>query len=330
MFLTLSVLQVLSTSPVPVSELKSVATDTDFLVMADMPYTAQDRASLGENGVLTYKIQQTPHSLLMHLGDIKAGSEPCTNELLTSNKKLLRSLTGKPFIYTPGDNEWTDCDRKTLAPRFDELERLAYVKHLMYTPEYQNQAGKLDNYKTQPTMVENARWQLADVEFMTLHIAGTHNGRRQVLMSDKKQANQAAQRRDSLNLEWLSEADRTAKAYVIGFQADIYTHGTEQPACAKTNVDQCDGFSVYREALDEFAKTVAKPVLVIHGDTGPFCQQKLSEFLTRLNAPGDYMFNDIAHIKIVSNPRTDLIKWQIRSLKNNKPLKNTCNEVTKF
>ncbi|WP_235591148.1 hypothetical protein [Pseudoalteromonas sp. H105] len=325
MFLMLSVLQVLSNNPALVSEPLNSATDTDFLVIADMPYTAHDKASLSEKGALTHKIQQTPHSLLMHLGDIKAGSEPCTNELLTSNKELLRRLTSQPFIYTPGDNEWTDCDRKSLEPRFDELERLAFVKRLMYTPEYLKQAGRLANYKTQPTMVENARWQLADVEFMTLHIAGTHNGRRQVLLSDKTLANEAAQRRDDLNLKWLSAANPSAKAYVIGFQADIYSHGTEQPKCSETNVDQCDGFSVYREAFDEFAKTVAKPVLVIHGDTGPFCQQTLSEYLTRLNAPGDYMFNDIAHIKIASNTDSGLLEWQIRSLKSNKPLKNTCN-----
>ncbi len=323
MFLMLTVLQVLSNSPALVSEPLNSATDTDFLVIADMPYTSVDKVSLNKNGILAKKIQQTPHSFLMHLGDIKAGSEPCTNELLMSNKKLLSGLTSRPFIYTPGDNEWTDCDRNSLKPRFDELERLAFLKRLMYTPDYLKQASRLAKYKTQQTMIENARWQLAGVEFMTLHIAGTHNGRRQVLKTDKALANQAAQQRDALNLEWLSRADPLAKAYVIGFQADIYTHGTAQPACSKTVVDQCDGFKVYREALSEFAKTVAKPVLVIHGDTGPFCQQKLSKHLTRLNAPGDYLFNDMAKVSIDLTAQQQ--PWKISSLKSAKVLTQICN-----
>lgn len=111
------------------------ATSTDFLVIADMPYTPIDTANLREDGVLGQKLKHKPHGFLMHLGDIKAGSQPCTNELLERNKQLLRNLTEQPFIYTPGDNEWTDCDRATLSPRYDELERLAFIKTLMYTQD---------------------------------------------------------------------------------------------------------------------------------------------------------------------------------------------------
>jgi hypothetical protein len=30
----------------------------------------------------------------------------------------------KPVFYTPGDNDWTDCDRENLKVRQSELERL--------------------------------------------------------------------------------------------------------------------------------------------------------------------------------------------------------------
>lgn len=323
MFAALSMIQILSIGALTTNEpIKNTATSTDFLVIADMPYTPIDTANLSVEGVLGKKLTQTPHGFLLHLGDIKAGSQPCTDTLLKRNKQLLRNLTEQPFIYTPGDNEWTDCDRANLNPRYDELERLTFLKTLMYAEDYQQQAKQLTDYKTQSNMLENARWQFADVEFMTLHIAGTHNGRRQVLLTDKSIANKAAAQRDKNNLAWLAAANPDVNGYVIGFQADIYTHGTEQPACSEEVVDNCDGFKIYREALADFAKSVAKPVLVMHGDTGPYCKEQLSENLTRLNAPGDYMVSDITRVSIIPNEGKP--SWQISSLKTGKQLTREC------
>ena len=293
-----------------------------FLAMGDMPYTPIDELNLASTGALGSKVNTTEHAFLLHVGDMKSGAEPCTNELLMKNKQLLASLTDKPFIYTPGDNEWTDCDRENLTPRFDELERLVFLKSLMYDSAYLEKAAQLKKFKRQPNMIENARWQFSGVEFMTLHIAGTHNGRRQILKSDKQLAYQQADARDANNLKWLAQADPNAAGYVIAFQADIYSHKTGQPACSVKLQQACDGFKVYRDALREFASTVKKPVLVIHGDTGPYCQQTLSSNLTRLNVPGDYMFSDIAKVALVQQNAT--VTWQISSLKSGQALERQC------
>ncbi|WP_392343988.1 hypothetical protein [Pseudoalteromonas prydzensis] len=293
-----------------------------FLVMGDMPYTPIDELNLMPTGVLGSKINSTEHAFLLHVGDLKSGAEPCTDELLTKNKQLLSSLSSQPFIYTPGDNEWTDCDRTNLTPRYDELARLVFLKSLMYDRTYFEKAKQLEKFKYQASMIENARWQFADVEFMTLHIAGTHNGRRQILNSDKQLAYQQADARDVNNLQWLAQANPTAKGYVIAFQADIYTHQTDQPACDAALHQECDGFKIYRDALREFASTVKKPVLVIHGDTGPYCQQSLSSYLTRLNVPGDYMVSDIAKVTLAQQNAT--VAWQISSLKTGEVLARQC------
>ena len=293
-----------------------------FLVMGDMPYTPIDELNLMPTGVLGSKVKTTEHAFLLHVGDLKSGAEPCTDELLTKNKQLLSSLSTQPFIYTPGDNEWTDCDRANLTPRYDELARLVFLKSLMYDSSYLEKAKQLEKFERQASMTENARWQLADVEFMTLHIAGTHNGRRQILKSDKQLAYQQADARDANNLQWLAQANPTAKGYVIAFQADIYTHQTDQPACGAALHQECDGFKVYRDALHEFASTVKKPVLVIHGDTGPYCQQSLSSNLTRLNVPGDYMVGDIAKVTLAQQNAT--VTWQISSLKTGEVLERQC------
>ena len=302
----------------------TLLTNSAFLVMADMPYTSVDHERLAPSGKLYEQVQVTEHAFLMHLGDMKAGREACTDERLMQNKALLHSITKKPFIYTPGDNDWTDCDRKNLTPNFDELARLDYLKALMYDMAYFQQAAKLNSFKAQQSMQENARWQHAGIQFMTLHIAGTHNGRRFILKSDKTEAYRRATQRDKLNLQWLGQANPNAKAYVIGFQADIYSNNTSEPACSETRTTQCDGFKVYREALASFADKVSKPVLVMHGDTGAYCIEKLTDNLTRFNGPGDYLASDITQVEFIMNPKPDTLNWQFTRLGKGQPLTRWC------
>ncbi|WP_194441753.1 hypothetical protein [Pseudoalteromonas simplex] len=294
-------------------------TTNTFLVMGDMPYTPIDEINLAKDGKITKAIAATPHGFLIHLGDMKSGALACTNKLLQTNKALLTSLTKQPFIYTPGDNEWTDCDREKLSVRFDELERLSFVKGLMFDEAYTQKAKQLQGYATQAEMLENARWQFDGIEFRTLHIPGTFNGRSQILKSDKNAALDAADKRDKYNLIWLKQAlvQQDAKAYVFGFQADIY-HPSSKPACSESQRSNCDAFKIYRDAISDFAKHTNKPVLVMHGDTGPYCQQQLASNLTRLNVPGDFAVSDVAKVSFIDG------QWHIASITTNVPLTKVC------
>src|ERR1051325_9183072 len=76
-------------------------------VIGDTPYGPE---KLAEFPALTDLINIEPKvDLVAHLGDIKAGSSsPCTNEYCDSIRVLFDRFKD-PFVYTPGDNEWTDC-----------------------------------------------------------------------------------------------------------------------------------------------------------------------------------------------------------------------------
>ncbi len=76
-------------------------------VIGDTPYGPE---KLAEFPALTDLINGDPKvALVAHLGDIKAGSSsPCTNEYMDSIRVLFDRFKD-PFVYTPGDNEWTDC-----------------------------------------------------------------------------------------------------------------------------------------------------------------------------------------------------------------------------
>ena len=77
----------------------------------------------------------------------------CTDALLQEHKALLAQIYSGKVIYTPGDNDWTDCDRISLLYSYDELERLDYLTKLMYqTPPLLDE--ELTSITAQETQVE--------------------------------------------------------------------------------------------------------------------------------------------------------------------------------
>jgi hypothetical protein len=64
-----------------------------------------------------------------HDGDLKAGSgSPCNDALYQSALDRFNSLDA-PAVFTPGDNDWTDCDRASNGS-FNSLERLDHERAL--------------------------------------------------------------------------------------------------------------------------------------------------------------------------------------------------------
>ncbi|WP_249319354.1 hypothetical protein [Pseudoalteromonas sp. BDTF-M6] len=271
------------------------AVPQQFLVFGDMPYTPIDEALLSApNGRLYQAVQQTPHLFVAHVGDLKSGSLPCTDDLLQKNYSLLSHLTSSPLVYTPGDNDWTDCDRAALEPRFDELERLAYIRTHFAQSEL-----TLPDYHRQKEQVENQAWRIDDVQYLTLHVVGTNNGRAQVLKSEPQAALAAAQKRDNNNMQWLaSQLEAQVSAAVIFMQADIYEANNYGEPCTQELQQNCDALAPYRQHLDALAEQVAFPILLVHGDTSAFCFSQRESGLWHLNAPGDFRVLDIAKVRV--------------------------------
>jgi hypothetical protein len=111
---------------------------------------------------LLQAFNDTPHDITLHVRDIKGGGSPCSDEVFTQKRDYLNPVAG-PLVYVPGDNEWTDCHRKS-AGQYDPLERLAFLRQTFFVPgrslgqtpltiEQQAQAGPPFEM-----MIENARW----------------------------------------------------------------------------------------------------------------------------------------------------------------------------
>jgi hypothetical protein len=99
-----------------------------FAFIGDVPYTPAEQALLPN---LVADINSDPDvGFTAHSGDFKGGSDLCSdanfNTILTGFQGL-----AKPFWYTPGDNDWTDCHRNSNG-NFDPLDRLAKMRQLYF------------------------------------------------------------------------------------------------------------------------------------------------------------------------------------------------------
>ncbi|WP_246128946.1 hypothetical protein [Colwellia demingiae] len=271
-----------------------------LVVLADTPYSDKEKQMLqGPNGLLYRLINETNPTVVMHLGDFKSGGKSCTDDLLREHKALLAQIYPGKIIYTPGDNDWTDCDRSTLLYSFNELERLDFLIKLMFkTPPLLT--NDLPSIMTQHSQIENKLWINDRLAISTLHIVGTSNGRANIDKSKQDDAIKKVDARDKINLTWLKNIEDKAKdfdALIIGFQADIYQQSVvDSGSCDNSSLTACDAFSLYRQAFKDLAKRINKPILISHGDTGEFCFEKLDSNLWHLNAAGDFRYLDATKV----------------------------------
>jgi hypothetical protein len=75
----------------------------------DLPYS-QEQATVGIPNLIA-DVNSQRLAFTVHDGDLKAGSNsPCDDALYTTALGYFTSLKA-PAVFTPGDNDWTDCDR---------------------------------------------------------------------------------------------------------------------------------------------------------------------------------------------------------------------------
>src|SRR6186997_1472959 len=93
-----------------------------FGVLGDTPYTEREDAEFLS---MIRRMNQESLAFSIHVGDFK-GSGACSDELFRKRLAEFNSFAA-PLIYTPGDNEWTDCRRRHMGSG-DPLDALARLR----------------------------------------------------------------------------------------------------------------------------------------------------------------------------------------------------------
>lgn len=235
----------------------SAATLT-FAAIGDVPYGPPEELS-----ALAARLNRQPIAFTLHLGDIKTGTSRCSDDVYLKVRALFDEFE-RPLIYTPGDNEWTDCHR-LLAGGYDPLERLDKIRSLFFATTDSHGKQKLSLLSQRSDgrhlrFVENLRWTQGRISFATLHLVGSNNNWQPELPSVSEFA-----AREAANLAWLRDTFAAAKArndvaVVLAMQADTFlvTPGT------------ASGFTRWLHALADEAARWGKPVLLLQGDSHQF------------------------------------------------------------
>lgn len=254
-----------TTGPAPAAE--SVGGDKafSFVALGDMPYNIPGDYQKFDR--LIAAVNRMKPSFTLHVGDIKSGSQPCSDEIFQKTLDQFQTFDGA-LVYTIGDNEWTDCHRKA-AGAFDPRERLKRVRQ-MFFPDPQKSLGRMpitveSQGKLMPefsTYVENSRFEKNGVLFIGIHVVGSNNGFETI---DPEAAKEFFER-DKANIAWLQSAfkraqETGAKAVVIFMQAEF-----DQARFPNGSMPRQSGFTNVLDAIETGATAFAKPVLVVNGD----------------------------------------------------------------
>jgi hypothetical protein len=209
-------------------------------------------------------------AFVVHVGDLSSAAYGCTDDVI-GRRFAQFDASAHPFIYVPGDNEWTDCHEKQGVKGSNPLERLAHLRKVFFAGEQslgrrtmrlirqsQSPEAALHKYR------ENVRWTAAGVTFMTLHVTGSNNGLGRAPDGDAEY-----EERNKANLAWLQQGFEYAKAndsraIMILQQANIFP--AHAPTAGSPEKDP-NGFTDVRTVLEKETIAFGKPVLLVHGDS---------------------------------------------------------------
>jgi hypothetical protein len=276
-------------------------------------------------------------------GDLKGGNSiansttvtTCADGLYTQALSYFNALQA-PAVFTPGDNDWTDCDRPSNGG-FNSLERLDHERQVFFNTPFSLGQRKMrqevqssplclgvasDGTKTFVPCSENRRWTVGKVTYATLNIQGSCNN-----LCDTAPDPAEFAARNTANIAWMQETFDVATAknsaavmfVTQGNPGWDLTDGTRAPlrdpkTLAETN-PATDGYQAFLSAMRDEVIAFRRPVAYVHGDSHYFCVDKpfldvsgkRLENFTRVETFGDNAANgtnDVNWVKVLVDARS--------------------------
>ena len=226
-----------------------------FGLIGDMPYSTAERTELPK---MLEAIADTHVDFIAHIGDFKHGSDRCDDTVFIDRQQLF-DTSRVPFVFLPGDNEWTDCVRISNGS-YNALERLDKLRSLFWQDEHSLGQRKLVLERQPGGYPEHSRWRLGPVLFVTFNLPGGNNN-----WGLTREPSAEFLARNPFVLSWLKDSFALARrdklrGIVLMFQANPgFTH-------------QAQGLrhSAYGDFLGMLREeTLSFPgqVVAVHGDT---------------------------------------------------------------
>lgn len=327
----------------------------------DLPYN--DFQAL--NGVpnLIADMNNQRLAFTVHDGDLKGGNSvansttvtTCGDGLYTQALGYFNALKA-PAVFTPGDNDWTDCDRPSNGG-FNSLERLSHERQVFFsTPFSLGQRKMRQEVQTAPLCLgldpngqntfvpcsENRRWTVGGVTYATLNIQGSCNN-----LCDTAPDPAEFAARNAANITWMQEtfdiaAVKNSAAIMFVTQGNPgwdLTDGTRaplrDPKTLAEAIAETDGYQEFLRALRDEVIAFRRPVSYVHGDSHyfrvdkPFLDSsgKRLENFTRVETFGDNAANgnnDVNWLKVLVDARSrEVFAYQPQIVPGNRVERNS-------
>jgi hypothetical protein len=318
----------------------------EFAVIGDTGYSPEGVTRFGET---IQEMNQEKLAFVVHVGDFKGGQECSDAKFLDVLIQFQTSV--HPWIYTPGDNEWTDCS--TITPKRDPLDALAQLRSLFFPvgSSLGQRTLSLERQQDDPTTslneavyIENQRWVYGQLMFVTMHIVGSDDNCRMIHadgttegtlpatgatpgFGDVSMCSSEKREREAANLKWLDESFAQAKA--MGAQGLVILSQANPGISAfkaaglrvLTNADA--GRKTFANYLNKFQAVAAdadwggKPILLVHGDSHYF---RMDKPMQRAVRDGSFSFtpsattttvDNFVRLEVFGNPDTRWIRVRV-------------------
>jgi len=244
---------------------------TTLAIIGDTPY-GDDQVAQFPGDIAEINADPAVRRVI-HLGDIKNGSTRCDDSYFAARLADFETFAD-PLVYTPGDNEWTDCHRANNGG-YLPTERLAKLRELFFSHPGRTLGGNAWVLPQSRAYPENVLWSQSRVVFGAVHLVGSNDdqapwfGDRGTPETPAETALRVAEytAREAAALKWIDATFLAAHltrapAVVIAMQADMWDKAA--PASALT------AFEPIKARIAARAAAFRKPVLLLQGDSHNF------------------------------------------------------------
>jgi hypothetical protein len=253
-------------------------------VYGDAPYglTPADTSQNEATPAFIDSINNDPKvDLVAHVGDIHSGKQFCTQAYDESVFDLWTQYRD-PVVYTPGDNEWTDCQKAAEGGGTtsgyalgDPAANLDLVRSIFFANPGYTLGGRKKQVVSQAQVgrgtdakyVENVLWEQSKTVFVTLNIPGGSNNDADNWFGAARTAAQTQEiaERTVADLHWIdaafaqAQAD-DAQAVVVIEQADMWDLDGKAPS-------HIANYKPFIDSIASHTLAFGKPVLLFNGDS---------------------------------------------------------------
>jgi hypothetical protein len=266
-----------------------------FALIGDQQYTPIQE-KLFENVIDSMNKEKL--QFVVHDGDIIGSNKPCDDATFARRLQTFQRSV-HPFIFTPGDNDWTDCGKPSMGG-FDPLERLAKLRSI-FVPAPRRTLGKSPlavisqgQVSEFALYVENLMWAQGPVLFATLHVVGSNNN------AARPREYQA---RNAASLFWLNAAFAIARKQ--GFRGILLVMQAN-PRFDDRKRKSNDGFADTVAALERESLRFPGQVVLVHGDSHYFRIDK--PLVTALNNPEGSRLENFTRVETFGPPDVHWIR----------------------